>query len=89
MAERCCRARRCVLVSPVAVVSRAVSRRLARAVGLIATVVDGMSVEDVGGIAGVDGMSRVDAEASAQMRRVPRLRGRMLCRRSSMRSRVG
>ncbi len=83
MAERCCRARRCGLVG------RVWMRLRARAVAVIAIVVDGMSVADVGGIAGVDGMIRVDAEASVRMLLVRTRRGPMQCRRSFMQSRVG
>ena len=63
---------------------RAVRHRLARAVGLIVIEVAVKSVVDVGGTVGVDVMSRVDAEASVRMRRVPKR-----CRRSIVRSRAG
>jgi hypothetical protein len=85
MAERCCRARRCGLVSLVVVELRVVSQRLAKAVVVIAiveTVVE--SAADVGGIAGVVAMRTRVGGASVRMRRVL-----MRCRRSSMRSRVG
>jgi len=80
MAERCCRARRCGLVSLV-VVNREVSRLRVRAAVVI---VIAETVVVVGGIAGVGAMSSEDVEASATM-----LRGPMRCRQSSMRSLVG
>ena len=89
MAERCCRARRCGLVSLV-VERRVVSHRLARAAVVI--VIAGIvaeSAEDVGGIAGVVAMKVEVVEASATMRLAPtllRLRRRL---RSSVRSRAG
>jgi len=85
MVERCCRARRCGLVSLV-VERRVVSHRLARAV---ASVVAAKSAVDVGGIAGVVAMKVEVVEASATMRLAPtllRLRRRL---RSSVRSRAG
>lgn len=58
---------------------------LVRAVVVIVTVVIvAESGVDVGGIAGVDAMSRRGMVASVRRRRGP-----MPCRRSSMRSRVG
>jgi hypothetical protein len=88
MAERCCRARRCGLVSLVAV-SREVSRLRARAVVVSVIVMTGESVVDVGGIAGVDAMSRGDVGASVLMHRGPKLRGPMRRGRSIVRSLAG
>ena len=88
MAERCCRARRCGLVSLV-VVSREVSRLRARAVVVSAIVMTAESVVDVGGIAGVDAMNSGDAGASVLMRRGPKRRGRMRRGLSIVRSRAG
>ena len=80
MAERCCRARRCGLVSLV-VERRVVSHRLAIAV---ASVVAAKSAVDVGGIAGADAMSSGVAGASVRKRRGPMWR-----RRSIVQSRAG
>jgi len=83
MAERCCRARRCGLVGRVRMHLRA------RAVEVIVIAVGGKSAEDVAGIGGVAGMNRVAVGASVRMPLERMLRGRMRCRRSFMRSRVG
>jgi hypothetical protein len=80
MAERCCRAKRCGLVSLVVVVHRALSRRRARAVEIAEIVVAAKSAADVGGIAGVDAMRTGDAAASVRMRRVPTRRRRSIAR---------
>jgi len=87
MAERCCRARRCGLVSLVVVVSRAVSQLRARAAVVIVIAVAAKSVADVGGIAGVDAMRVGDVVASAMHLGPMRLELR-LHRRSFARSRV-
>jgi hypothetical protein len=68
MAELCFRVRRCGHVSR-GVVSRAASRRRARAVVEIVIVMIVETVVDVDGIAGVDAMNRRDAGASARTRR--------------------
>lgn len=88
MAEPFCRARRCGRMSLVVVVSRVGRRRRARIV-VIAIVVDGKSVVAVGGIGGVGAMRAGDVVANVLMRLGPMRPGLMLCRRSSMRSRVG
>jgi len=84
MAERCCRARRCGLVSLVVVERRAVSRRRARAVGIVIVAIVAESAVDVGGIAGADAMSSGVAGASVRKRRGPMWR-----RRSIVQSRAG
>jgi hypothetical protein len=61
----------------------------ARAVEVIVIAVGGKSAEDVAGIGGVAGMNRVAVGASVRMPLERMLRGRMRCRRSFMRSRVG
>ena len=86
MAERCCRARRCGLVSLV-VDRRMVNRRLARAAVVIAIVAAVKSVVDVGGIAGVDAMRVGDVAVSA-MHLGPMHLELRLHRRSFARSRV-
>jgi len=73
MAEQCCRGRRCGHVS------RAVERLEAESRGArIAEAVK--SVVDVGGIAGVDAMSRRDVGASIVTRREMARRGRSIVR---------
>jgi len=84
MAERCCRARRCGLVSREAEMREA--RRRVRAVVIVIAEV-AKSVADVGGIAGVDAMRVGDVVASAMHLGPMRLELR-LHRRSFARSRV-
>ena len=78
MVERCCRVRRCGHVSRV-VMRRAASRRRMKAAVVIVIVMTVEIVVDVGGIAGVDAMSRRDAGANVRTRHGP----------SIVRSRVG
>jgi hypothetical protein len=80
MAELCCRARHCGLVSREAV-SRVASRRRMRAAVVI---VIAEIVVDVGGIAGVDAMSSGGVAGSVLMRRGPKRRERNI-----VQSRVG
>ena len=68
MAERCCRVRRCGHVSR-GVVSRAVSRRRARAVVEIVIVMIVESVVDVDGIAGVAAMRKLRWKRLGALRR--------------------